>query len=162
MGLYGDIPTHNVPHFQLHCESKCGIVQYLQRGIVDHCVVSMSSLQFEVQQATTILSYGDVNGCFKYNSHSYFRKSLRQRYSSFFHERWKEFHTLQREKPPCYHHMLFFMWLGCFGFPNEIDPMMSSTWLLMCVDLNPCLVMCWESKASLLTNQEGDRWASHY
>lgn len=27
----------------------------------------------------------------------------------------------------------FLMWLGCQGFPNEIDNMMSSTWLSICV-----------------------------
>ena len=44
-----------------------------------------------------ILGCGGVNGCFKYDSHSYLRKSLRWRYSGFFYERWKEFHSLARK-----------------------------------------------------------------
>jgi hypothetical protein len=31
----------------------------------------------------------------------------------------------------------------------------------LCQVLNPSKAMCWESEATLLTNQEGDRWASH-
>ena len=43
-------------------------------------------------------------------------------------------HSLVR-KPPCYHHELFLMWLGCHRFPNEIDPMMSFTWLSICASV---------------------------
>ena len=41
------------------------------------------------------------------------------------------------------------MWLDCHGFSNQIDPMMSSTWLLICANcLTPCLARCWESEVA--------------
>ena len=36
--------------------------------------------------------------------------------------------------------MLFFMWLGYHGFPDEIGSMMSSTWLSICAK---CYILDW-------------------
>ena len=48
----------------------------------------------------------------------------------------------------------FFMLLDHHGFSSEIDPMMSSTWLLICARC-PSLARCREGMVALLTNQEG-------
>ena len=51
--------------------------------------------------------------------------------------------------------MLFLMWLGCHGCLNEIDPMMSLTWLSISAK---CEILVWPSvrivRFALLTNHE--------
>ena len=88
----------------------------------NHRPISMTSLWFEVEQATMILRCGGVNGCFEYNSHLYCEtprhggnlvSSLREGKNS----------TLQQEKTPGSHDMLILMCLGCHGGPSELDPM---------------------------------------
>jgi len=48
--LHRDTPTQNVPHFQMHCKRKS--------GIVDHRPFSIASLWFTVQKATIIFIVG--------------------------------------------------------------------------------------------------------
>jgi hypothetical protein len=54
----------------------------------------------------------------------------------------------------------FFMRLDHHEFSSEKDPMMSSTWLSICA-MCPSSARCRKSMVALLTNQEGDMWASH-
>ena len=107
-----DTPTQSVPHFQLHCKSNNDII-YCLWGLG-----SSTTNQFRWQVYDLSCGkhqwfcMGDVNVCFKYNSHSWLRKSLRWRWSNFFHVRWKEFQSLAR-RPPWEHQMWFLVMLGC-------------------------------------------------
>ena len=75
--------------------------------------------------AITILHCGCVNGCSKYNSHLYLRKSLRWRKSNFF--------PVKDGKSLLEIIKSDFWWCWVvMDFPNEINPMMPSTWLLIC------------------------------
>ena len=56
--------------------------------------------------------------------------------------------------------MLFTMWLGSYGFPNEIKPHDDHTVVDLYQVVNPCSAKCWDSEVALLTSQEGDRRAS--
>jgi hypothetical protein len=51
----------------------------LEIGMVVHRSVSMASFWFEVRYAAMILCCGGVDGCFKYNSYSNLRNSLKWR-----------------------------------------------------------------------------------
>ena len=117
----GDIPTWNVPHFQLRYRSnkfgsRCGRQQW--PCVVVESMVASSTIHICIWENP----WGGGN----------LVSSQRDGKSS----------TLEQEMPPWYQHMLFLMWLGCHGFPNETNPMMPSTWLLIMTLLTMMTTWC--------------------
>ena len=98
-----------------------------------------------------ILSWSDVNSFFKYDSHSYFRRSWRWRKSN-------KSHSLAR-KASLIASMWFSMVLGTsrvsrWGGPHGAIRMV----VVLCQVSNPCSATCRECKLAWLHNQEEGRW----
>ena len=87
-------------------------------------------------------------------------ESLRWRYSSLFPKRWKESHSLVRKASLTSSYATFdvlgWSWVSQWDRPHDVFHMIVD----LCQVLNPCSARWRESEVAILTNQEGDRWAS--
>ena len=165
-GYIRDIPIQNVPHFQLHFRSKSGIVgisrdmdtrpssnfngKSMVWGAVGNNMLALCWSQWLLQVQFTFvlrkslgylhrvppLALGGLGG------HGLKVEVICNLVI------WLHSH---QEKTSWYHHMLFWMWLGCHGFPNDVFHMDVDS----CHVSTSCLARCWEGDVAFSTNQGG-------
>ena len=91
-----------------------------------------------------------------------FEKILEVEVIYFFLDKWKDFHSLASKVSLLSSYVVFdvleLSWVSQWDKPHDVFHMDVD----LCQVLNPCPAMCWESEIALLTNWEGDRWASCY